>query len=498
MKKQFFYAAMAITFMASCTSDDTVAVDPVNPTPEESRVAIELGVNTPNIKVSSRGTGTVGSVAGESEDIGWNNQALKIVMVDENGGKAQEETETGTEYIFEGLTFNAPYSNATDKNIRIYVSEGLFQHKYYPVTGKFDFYGYHVDGLTCTETITAKTDTDPAVATVTAINIDGSQDILAAQTIDIPAEEGTAQTNAYYDVITNNPNINWSEMAQNQFSARTARNKIVPILDFKHQLARLKFYVRAGSEATASKSYDNGAWTDKNKTADPSDPNYELSNGAVYVTKIAALHMTKSIAINLAGTNGPTTTADEATTYGPFELKSKDPSVQSTELSELIALIPTAPEYDWSNETAIAALNNYKGTPVGEALMFLPDANIASYTDDTTAPTNATDTEIVLSIDLAQYLPDTEEEDDADGDGITGETTFILKEQKNQLISLPASKIVGSTTQTGEPTSFKFMPGESYNVYITIYGMERIVVSAELTDWVNGGDVDLDIEDDKY
>ena len=53
MKKQFFYAAMAITFMASCTSDDTVAVDPVNPTPEESRVAIELGVNTPNIKVSS-------------------------------------------------------------------------------------------------------------------------------------------------------------------------------------------------------------------------------------------------------------------------------------------------------------------------------------------------------------------------------------------------------------------------------------------------------------
>ena len=43
----------------------------------------------------------------------------------------------------------------------------------------------------------------------------------------------------------------------------------------------------------------------------------------------------------------------------------------------------------------------------------------------------------------------------------------------------------------------EFKPGASYNVYITIYGFEKIEVTAVLTAWENGGDIDADIEDGK-
>ena len=42
-----------------------------------------------------------------------------------------------------------------------------------------------------------------------------------------------------------------------------------------------------------------------------------------------------------------------------------------------------------------------------------------------------------------------------------------------------------------------FKPGYSYNVYITIYGLQDIRVSAVLTAWEEGGDINTDIEDGK-
>lgn len=497
MKKNLFYAAFALAMMASCTNEDNLGVEPVVPTPDtEDQVAINLGVNTPNI-VASRGTGTVGGVQNETRDItGWDNQELKIVMVDADGDYAKEKiSETATQYIFKDLTFNAPYKDATDSNIRIYKSEGLFQHKYYPVTGKFDFYGYHIDGITgYTETILPKTDSEAAIAKVTGININGSQDILAAQTEKIPTQAPTGTEQPYYNVAQDNQNIDWADMAKNQFSARTARNGFTPILNFEHQLARLKFYVRAGSNDTASKEWKNTAaegesesynWVDKAEDTSVTEgqSGYGMTNGAVYVTNISALHMTKTIDINLAGENGPITTPNASTTYGAFDLMSS-PAEGATS-KDLVTLVPVAAEYPWKSTNKPV---DYQGTAIGEAMMFFPDTNI----DTEGQAEKATDTEIILSIDLAQYLVDTEVENP---DRTTGTKTYILKEQPDNLISLPASKIVGSTTQT---SNLKFKAGESYNVYITIYGMERIEVSAQLTDWVDGGDVDLDIEDDKY
>ena len=43
----------------------------------------------------------------------------------------------------------------------------------------------------------------------------------------------------------------------------------------------------------------------------------------------------------------------------------------------------------------------------------------------------------------------------------------------------------------------EFKAGTSSNVYITIYGFEKIEVTAVLTAWEDGGDIDTDIEDGK-
>lgn len=90
---------------------------------------------------------------------------------------------------------------------------------------------------------------------------------------------------------------------------------------------------------------------------------------------------------------------------------------------------------------------------------------------------------ITLSIDLKQYVEDTKDE-------ATGTITYKEVEKADNKLIIDQTKISGGTTQ-------KFMPGASYNVYITIYGLEKIEVTAVLTAWENGGDIDADIEDGK-
>lgn len=48
----------------------------------------------------------------------------------------------------------------------------------------------------------------------------------------------------------------WTEPRKYQLGARTARKGIVPALKFNHQLTRLKFFVRAGSESAAGYKYE--------------------------------------------------------------------------------------------------------------------------------------------------------------------------------------------------------------------------------------------------
>ena len=87
MKKQFFYAAMALAVMSSCSKDNDPGIG--NPEENNDKAVIALGLDVPTVTASTRGTGSVGDVAGDQNT--WNSQKLYIYMVDRNTGLEAEE-----------------------------------------------------------------------------------------------------------------------------------------------------------------------------------------------------------------------------------------------------------------------------------------------------------------------------------------------------------------------------------------------------------------------
>lgn len=87
MKKQFFYAAMALAVMSSCSKDNDPGIG--NPDDNNDKAVITLGVDVPTVTALSRGTGSVGDVEGENNK--WNSQRLYIHMVDREQKKALKE-----------------------------------------------------------------------------------------------------------------------------------------------------------------------------------------------------------------------------------------------------------------------------------------------------------------------------------------------------------------------------------------------------------------------
>ena len=502
MKKQFFYAAMAIAMMASCTSEDDLAVNPVDPNQDEEQVALNLSVATPSMTVGSRATGTgiVGDVVehlGDPVNKTWDSQRLFMTMVNRsNGGQYKVDGEL----YFDGLEFRAPRTGAPDQNIRIYAEyqgtgddpdEGTLQYKYYPITGQYDFYGWHIDAAEW-----ANTDTtfNATTAMVNNITIDGTQDIMAAKTLPIPDARPGAN-DAYFaasDAIDDDET--YADMVAKQFSARTARNNFTPVLNFKHSLARLKFFVRSGKGSDAATHWmgENGnaaqkrevyddldaAWSGEGAYADYAD----YADGAIYVTEVKVLEMVQNINLNLM-TQEAEVAAGNANTF--FTLMSTPTQAGVNETKTLQTLAYTAPKYAWGytgddfDTPETQAIDNSQGkeaTEVGESVMFLPNAE------------DGTNKKIKISVKVGQCLLDTENE-------TSGDVTYIWDEPAATTLWVDASKL----TIDGNPVPAEkqvFAAGNSYNVYITIYGREQIEVSASLVPWVDGGDTDTDIEDD--
>ena len=96
MKKQFFYAAMALAVMSSCSKDNDPGIG--NPDDNNDKAVIALGVDVPTVTALSRGTGSVGDVEGENNK--WNSQQLYIHMVDRATGLEAEEGAEGEKLRF--------------------------------------------------------------------------------------------------------------------------------------------------------------------------------------------------------------------------------------------------------------------------------------------------------------------------------------------------------------------------------------------------------------
>ena len=130
----------------------------------------------------------------------------------------------------------------------------------------------------------------------------------------------------------------------------------------------------------------------------------------------------------------------------------------------LDGLTPTAPEgflESGNDET------HPTKTQVGESIMLLPG-----------------DAEIELEIAVSQLVVDTE-------DAATEAAKTYTTKTETLTATIKASDIMqtGSTTDSANKTTFE--AGDSYNINITVYSFQRIEVSAELTAWEEGGDINI-------
>lgn len=332
MKKFMFFALASAAMLASCSSDDAVAVDEANVAQtQDGPAAIQIGLGG---AAFTRGTGTVGGVAGSNN---WANQSFNLYMLKKGtmdlATKNNLNTETSADAIYDNDIFNAP---ATGDNGLAAAADGSV--KYYPATGEYDFWAYRLDGAAiATPTMTATDITVP-------FTIDGSQDILVAKAIPTAADLTTLGTTPYY-------------------SARAARKSVQPQMTFKHLLSRLTFRVAPGNDGTASTA----------TFVDPDDG--ATKDMAVHITGVkvkSAINGTLTVAAT-----GDTDGDSQAITWGTAATDSDFVSVMErdpllTVNDPLVALSDislsgkwVAPSYAFTDASSVA---------VGEALLVAPQA----------------------------------------------------------------------------------------------------------------------------
>lgn len=240
MKKMFFFALAAAGMLTACSNDDTLGG---NGEQNVSEQYIRLGVASS--KVQTRGTGTVGGMT-DAENV-WAGQTLWVYMLQKGSmdlavykSPAVGSTAAAESKVFDNKEFKAPNTADNTKSGLATTADGTIA--YYPVSGRYDFWGYRVDDAAVGGKPTVKivndngdeVAADQATKRVVDIEIDGSQDIMAGKAV--PSTDEVTALGGYAD---------------NFYSAYAARKGVQPNITFNHLLTRFTFEVRAGSKATA-------------------------------------------------------------------------------------------------------------------------------------------------------------------------------------------------------------------------------------------------------
>ena len=458
MKKQFFYAALAIGMMSSCTSSDLPGNQaPEEQLPEEERVAIELGIQAPgsSITASTKSTGAVGGMDDETNL--WNGQKLYVVAYNKGLDTKVIDTETG-DYIFEGLEFKAPtqtwdaVSSSVNGGDKIYIlkDQSTVQAVYYNPTGNMDFYGYHID-----EAGDGRTTGVLNGFTVENLTIDGAQDLLGARTKEVNAINYPSPVDL--DDITAFNAVS----PERGFSAWAARRGIQPILDFKHLLTRFTFTVEAAEKTAAEWFWDGSTWIQNVSTES------EPASTAVKIKKIIIKDVSTNVDIVLFDEQAaPYVKVREASSTEDLELQGRA-SGSSVPLTATAAKVFDNSEQSeqethktsWSESNGSYSLQ----TPVGESLM-IPAGN----------------DQITLHIELEQHVVDTEQ---LDGTPIT------YKDKTGTV-----EKTLNFTDVTGGAGGSVFAAGASYAVNIKVFSFQRIEITAALSKWADGGNLKVHAE----
>lgn len=572
MKKSYLALGLvAAVAMSSCSNDEPLVNGNGNQsdlTKGLQPVVLSMTTTSADVNVGTRGTGTVGST--DAENNNWQFEDIYVLMTssDTTSLEAEDFTVDGVKQAegwgftsvrgkgpfllqqFNGTFWARPYVKSEDNGAKTWgldysIDEnewwdGAAIDKFYPMTGKSNFFAFYVDDA-CSKVIQnpyAGTEGAPNVQAFTHDHpvyakdsekgvmtidfaIDGSQDLMF----------GT----------TNNIDKTYQGLG---FSAQSARAGIIPSITMDHLLSRLVFNVIKGAESTDMVQLDKievlsestgtmvVAYKDKANFVGQDGKPANILAWTEDQEKVAFELMEKKPAEQtvmvdgegyLVQEDGSTRIQYELPVYGAnpeFETNPDAPQYvpAGTALREILyaglnsdgtiklayddgrpymypsSILPSTPEY-----TSILALIQYETveltindpkpflqplTPialkdlipvkgdkkqVGEAMFVKPQAD-------------AYKMNVCMTMTIREAWTETL------ADGSTKEHVALTEE-----VVLPLDLVVKDAQGNEVP----FEAGKSYNVNVTIYGLEKVEVEVVLNAWVEGGDINVG-QDEEY
>lgn len=484
MKKSYFAIGAIAATMCSCSSESIPSAGEGNVLPgteDLSPISLSMTGNQTTVEVGSRtrGTGNVGGTNGTT----WQNEKLYILMTssdtlcldgtDKTAGWGFTNLKGEGPWLKEqfngaiwarpkqnGATWDLVYNHTYNlKNNDWYQGAGV--NRYYPINGASDFFAYHIDdaAVDTVENISANyfyKASSPSSAyrypaqpldevypiitkgdTVMTVNfqINGSQDLLA----------GKAERNNTYP---------------EGFSAKSARHEVVPKISMKHLLSRLTFTIYRGDEMakniqitgiTIKKVRDQGRMivAYKQNPSIPSLIQWKRTDGS-YDTD--SLDLTKTYQRT------------------DFKLMQSPRTILGNPVPDTDSLTSIKNNLDTLTAFNVSSIANwlqpYNGAnhfaTIGSPMFVAPG-----------------ETQYEMTLDYKVLVRDT------DKDGEFDEPVF----GENEAVTGDLIEKMQVTYTLNAPESGTFAQGKSYNIKITVYGLQPITATVELTPWAEAGDV---------
>ena len=436
MKKSLIFACAAVALFASCSQDE---VGPSTAAPSSDFQEIKIGVSQKSL-LATRGTGTVGGVVDANGDVvngmanTWANESFNLYMFEQGTLNLAMQN-----FNIEGATAAEAVAIFEDTEFKAPTGhDGTVStdlSNYYATTANGDIRYYPAQGAF---DFWAYRLDDCEGADEEAVLSDDETYMYKEFTMDGSQDIMVAKaelTEAQFTALEAE-GLDETAAKERSYSAWTARKDVHPNLKFTHELTRLDFSVKAGNEAAANQ--DTGIKVEKIEVL-------SKTTGQIIVAYLPEAEVEEQVIFTAE--EDPTTENfdEEATDADAAYLVLKERlGAANVALTELTATIP-------------ASADSY--TDLGEALLV--------------APQEQYELRISLSQMTKMNVNDTENKK--------------VLSTINTKIQLP----IGSTA-TG------FEKGKSYNVKLTLYGLQEIKVTTELTPWEQGEDVEFTPEDDWF
>ncbi len=342
----------------------------------------------------------------------------------------------GEDPIYDNTVLTTPDGN--DSGIATEFVNNVPQYKYYPTTKTaFDFWGYRLDDANDT----TATDQEGS-ATAAAIKNNKFVPYISGDSLLIGFNIDGTQDIMAGKAVPTDEDITTCGGEENIYSAFAARRDVQPNIKFEHLLSRLNFQVLDGKKTET---------TDEDKAVKVTGITVKSKATGKLVIAYQGEATTFANVSDQLIVDKDADSEKDAALLKELKVMQRDGSNLN---ADLVALQPVTPK--WNNGTAMA-------TQVGEALLAIPADKYE------------------ITINLEQEVQVTgDKEHPTPGDFQTKKYTYNA-DLKNTV-----------NPENG------FEPGYSYNVTITVYGLSEIVITTTLTPWKDGGNIEMNPEDETF